>query len=82
MKKLKKEEVEELLKSRPRKRTECEYADEIAALKSGEALHVTAADWKRKTQPTHYFCTKYNTRGKQVLSVFKIRDGEFLVMKL
>lgn len=82
MKRLKKEEVEELLKTRPRRRGVIEFADDIAALKKGEALQISQSEWKRKTPPTHYFPTKFNRSGERVVSVAKIGNGEFLVEKL
>ncbi len=82
MKHLKKEEVEELLKSRPRRRGVVEFADQIAALKQGEGLQISLSEWKRKTPPTHYFATKFNKGGARVVSISKIGNDEFLVEKL
>jgi len=82
MKHLKKEEVEELLKSRPRRRGVVEFAEEIAALKKGEALQISLAEWNRKTSPGQYFPVKFNTKDNKVVAVTRIGNDGFLIEKL
>ena len=82
MQKLTKEEVEKLRETKPFRSGTVLFGQEIAELKKGDGLQISASDWTRKTPPNQYYPAKFNKGGQRVIAVSKIGDGEYLIEKL
>lgn len=80
--KISQQDVETLLKN---KRKEIFFNNEIDELKSGEAIKISAENWKSHTKlsgsATIYYNTKLNTKDKKVVKVAKVGDN-YIIQKI